>query len=663
MKRLSNLTKNNQSKDWINKDIYRLMFDRNLYMIAYNKIKSKPGNMTPGTQTRTQKNIGRKQEKDKTEEDANYEIASGTTLDGMSEEVIDTIIKELKDERFQFKPVRRVDIPKPNGKTRPLGVPSPRDKLVQEVMRMLLEAIFEPRFSIQSHGFRPNRGTHTCLKEVRNWQSIDWFIEADIKGCFDNIDHQILATILSKKIQDQRFLSLYWKAARAGYVLMDESTIHQTLSGVPQGTIISPILSNIYLTELDREIESIKEAYKEKLEQPQRKGNKEYKRIQMQMIRLNKAGKSKEAFQKRKHLQSLPSKEKKDKNYLRINYVRYADDFLLGIIGPKSLAIEIYERITKKLAELNLEMNKEKSGILRGYEETKFLGTKISMWNQTSKQTASKAPKNLTQLSENQSQQDKRVGNYIKMKAPIDTLVEKLYKDSFCDHLGDPLAKVAWVNLDPRETIHRYNSILWGILNYYSFVDNYTALQRIQFILQHSLAKTLCNKLRISTRRQLFEKYGANITWTTEVNKVKKTTELKLNHNWKIDRRRFMDNPSDKIFRENYYKITGFGKGSACAICGCTESVEMHHVRHIRKVNQKLTGFTRQMALINRKQVPVCRPCHIKIHQGKLDDFNLKEIGKNFTPVIEKRSTSGGELAGISALGVMPRHKAKLQNK
>lgn len=210
--------------------IYRNLFNEDFFLRAYQKIHAKQGNMTPGT--------------------------DGTTIDGFSRKQISQLIELLKWERYQPKPVRRTYIPKKNGKMRPLGIPAFADKLVQEVVRQILEAIYEPIFSDNSHGFRPNRSCHTALYQIKSTcRGTNWVIEGDITGCFDHIDHEILLKILLKKIDDGRFLELIWKFLKAGYLEFNQK--YNSLLGTPQGGIISPILANIYLHEFDKFMEGI----------------------------------------------------------------------------------------------------------------------------------------------------------------------------------------------------------------------------------------------------------------------------------------------------------------------------------------------------------------------------------------------------------------------
>lgn len=209
-------------------DVYRQLFNPNLYLKAYSRIYQNDGAMTLGV--------------------------TPETADGMSIKKIENLIEEIRYERFRWTPVRRTSIPKKNGKTRPLGIYTWKDKLVQEVVRLILEAYYEPQFSDSSHGLGPKRGCHTALTVIdRTWQGTKWFIEGDIRGCFYNINHRILMSILREKIQDNRFLRLIESLLKAGYC--EQWKYHSTLSGTPQGAIVSPMLANIYLDKLDKFIE------------------------------------------------------------------------------------------------------------------------------------------------------------------------------------------------------------------------------------------------------------------------------------------------------------------------------------------------------------------------------------------------------------------------
>ena len=332
--------------------LYRQMFNPQLYLLAYGRIYANHGAMTPGT----------------TQE----------TVDGMSLDKIGRIIDAMRHERYRFTPVRRVHIPKKNGKTRPLGMPTWSDKLVGEVVRLLLEAYYEPTFSDRSHGFRPGRGCHTALREVANtWTGTTWFIEGDIADCFGSFDHDIMVTILSKRIHDNRFLRLLRNMLTAGY--LENWQWGATLSGVPQGGIASPVLSNIYLHELDRLVEQtlIPEYTRGRL----RSRNTAYRSVESAIVRAKRRGDRAEVRRLYRQLHSMPSQDPYDPGYRRLRYCRYADDTLLGFAGPMAEAEAIKQRLATFLRDdLKLELSPEKTLITHARSQrARFLGYEIAV--------------------------------------------------------------------------------------------------------------------------------------------------------------------------------------------------------------------------------------------------------------------------------------------
>ncbi|MFI3254894.1 MAG: reverse transcriptase domain-containing protein, partial [Eubacteriales bacterium] len=232
---LINLAKHSKKKDYKYERLYRLLYNEELFLLAYQNIYAKTGNMTAGV--------------------------DGKTIDGMSIERINQLIESLKDESYQPNPSRRTYIPKKNGGKRPLGIPTFEDKLVQQVLKMILESIYEGSFQKSSHGFRPNRSCHTALIDIQTtYTGVKWFIEGDIKGFFDNIDHNVMINILKERIVDDRFLRLIRKFLNAGYV--EDWKFHKTYSGTPQGGVVSPILANVYLDKLDQYMLEYVESFK-----------------------------------------------------------------------------------------------------------------------------------------------------------------------------------------------------------------------------------------------------------------------------------------------------------------------------------------------------------------------------------------------------------------
>ena len=323
--------------------LYRILFNEQMFYAAYQRIYAKQGNMTSGT--------------------------DGKTVDQMSVQRIESLIVSLRDESYKPHPARRVYIPKKNGKKRPLGIPSFEDKLVQEVVRMILEAIYEGYFEYSSHGFRPKRSCHTALAHIqKSFSGTKWFIEGDIKGFFDNINHEVLINTLRERITDERFIRLIRKFLNAGYV--EDWKFHKTYSGTPQGGLISPILANIYLDRFDKYVKEYAQSFDKGRE---RQSSTEYKRLENKRSKLVIKAKSVEDESVRinlideirkveREIIKTPYGSNMDETFKRLKYVRYADDFLIGVIGSKAECIEIKANIARFMSEkLHLELSDEKT--------------------------------------------------------------------------------------------------------------------------------------------------------------------------------------------------------------------------------------------------------------------------------------------------------------
>jgi group II intron reverse transcriptase/maturase len=603
--RLERLQQLNSNRQWVNHDLYRLMYQEDLYIIAYERIKSKPGNMTPGTDEET--------------------------LDGFSLATIREIIQEMRTEHFRFRPVRQQFIPKSNGKMRKLGIPCVRDKVVQEVMHLILEAIYDspnaPYFQETSHGFRPQRSCHTALREIRtHWTGVNWYIEGDIHACFDEIDHQALVHILRKKIQDERFLNLIWKLLKAGYMDLHGSK-KESLIGSPQGGIISPILANVYLHELDEYIEEVKNTYEKGT---RKRDNPEYTRLIGKKNRLAAQGATKtKAFRATmKQIRAIPSKVVNDPTFCRVKYLRYADDWLIGLCGSRATAEEVKELVKTFLHDhLKLTLSEEKTRITHAQtEEAFFLGTILTIGN------GGEAKVVLQKTSKGKVIQRRSTGWATIMKAPLDKVLKRLKERGFCTGEGEPIAKGLWTGLDADQIIQLYSSVNRGLQNYYRFGDNWKQCSRIQYILKFSRAMTLAQKYKISVP-QVFQRFGKDLSLLIkgQGEKADRQVHFYLNQDWTKNRLAFQGGSQEDmdVVRTLVRLRTRSKLGKPCCICGeAHKQIEMHHIRHIRKLSKKrvATGFHRLLRAMNRKQVPVCSDCHWKIHRGEYDGLKLSNL-------------------------------------
>ena len=585
---------------------YQFLIKSDSLLGSYGKIKSKPGNMTPGIDT--------------------------ITLDGISIKYVENLHGILKDESWLPKPTRRVYLEKSNGKKRPLGISSPRDKIVQESMRIVLENVLEPKFMDCSHGFRPGRSCHSALSKIRYWNGIRWFIEGDIKSFFDDIDHHVLESLLKKHFNDQQFIDLYWKMVRAGYV--EFNTIKKTQKGTPQGSIISPILSNLYLHELDCFIET--ERIKlDGLYKKTNKNNKEYTSLDNRIQNITKQERIRNArgeiikendklerAQKIK-MRRLVKSTLPDETTAKIYYVRYADDWIIGARGTFKYVEDLKIRIKNFLHdELKLTLSQEKTLITDtdGMNPAVFLGTNI---------TRIKPINNQIKNYKNKQGHSVRIpATATRMTAPINILIQKMIDKGIAEKKIDRHGKIviqgkaryAWQNLPEKDIIIRFKAILNGILNYYSFVDNKSRLNIIYWILKSGLAKTIASKKKLKSMKKVFAKYGDNLERLHPFEcPLLNRTPKKFYPN-----RHQQDYSFFEHITWNVRTRATFREG--CRICQSTIKVEMHHLKHIKTVNIKLKGIDKEMASINRKQIPVCKSCHLMIHRGEYDGLSLKKL-------------------------------------
>ncbi|HEX7736554.1 MAG TPA: group II intron reverse transcriptase/maturase, partial [Ktedonobacteraceae bacterium] len=290
--------------------------------------------------------------------------------------------------------------------------------------------------------------------------------------------------------------------------------------------------------------------------------------------------------------------------------------------GSHELAEDIKNRIAAFLREkLNLTLSQEKTKVTNARsEEAEFLGYRIrkGRGEHSQKVTVStnKSGKHFPRRS---------TGMEIVLKAPIGEVLKRLNKKGFCDPQGNPTHKAGWIGLDEVQIVNLYSSINRGIQQYYRPTDNWPELWRIQYILRYSLAKTLALK-RKKPITKIMKQRDISVLVRRKDGSIKFVTFYR-NLDWSVKRDAFTDSPQVDLVQMNVRLRTRSKLGWPCCICGSERRVEMHHVRHIRKMDGKgPQGFTRVLATLNRKQIPVCSACHRKIHRGDYDGMSLKQL-------------------------------------
>lgn len=589
---LERIRKNsNNNKDEIFTRLYRYLLRPDIYYVAYKNLYANSGASTIGV-----------------EDD---------TADGFSIEKIERIIQSLADESYSPKPARRVYIPKSNGKTRPLGIPTFTDKLVQEVLRMILEAVYEPVFLDYSHGYRPKRSCHTALVSAKNhFTGVRWFIEGDIKGCFDNINHQVLVGVINDKIKDARLIKLMWKMLKAGY--LENWKYNNTYSGTPQGGIVSPIFANIYLHELDKYVEKLATEFEKPRKQLR---TTEYLRISAKLGNVwkkfqrpcNQTPEKIQALLTEKkmwqaELRKVPCVSQTDK---KITYIRYADDFLVGVKGNKEDCQEIKQRLSEFISQtLKMELSEEKTLITHSNEYARFLGydVRVRRDNNTVKPCGNKKQRTLNNTFELCIPLKDKIERFL-----FDNAIVKQKKGKLI-----PVHRTHLLHLTDLEIVNTYNAELRGIGNYYSLASNFCKLNYFAYLMEYSCLKTLANKHKTSIGKIKTRYKDGTGRWgipyqTKEGNKrmcftkifdcktAKGATDVKAN-----------------VAVMHAHSATTFESrlnARVCELCGTTtsERYEIHHVNKVKNLKGKVL-WERIMIAKRRKTLVVCQECHHKIH-------------------------------------------------
>ena len=598
---LNSLSDKSKNPEYRFQRLYRNLYNPDFYLLAYKNIYANGGSMTPGV--------------------------NGITIDGMSSQRIAKLIESLKDRSYQPNPARRTYIAKKNNpaKKRPLGIPSGDDKLVQEVIRMLLESIYEPNLSDASHGFRPQKSCHTALTKIqKTFTGAKWFVEGDIKACFDSFDHHVLIDILRKRIDDEAFISLMWKFLKAGY--MEQWQYHMTYSGTPQGSGMSPILANIYLNELDRYMGE----YKARFYKPTRTANPAHRNMASKILYYKakndkvwddlsveeKKECARTLRQMRSEQRKLPTHPVQETSYKAIQYVRYADDFIVGVIGSHEDAKKLKQDLTVFLKEkLGLTLSTEKTKITNTAENARFLGYDISV----------SRSQDIKRLKNGKSQ--RVYSGVVQLRMPLEKWTAKLLEYGAIRIKKDESGKERWktmprgklINRTDIEILSRYNSEIRGLYNYYAIAGNVSTLNHFSSRMKYSMLKTFGSKYRCKVRK-IKERYVKNGEFTVAYKTksgmkesvyyhdgFRKKTEPALGQVDMLDIYKKYDKPNSLAIRLHTNK---------CELCGTDcDGLEMHQVRRLKDLNGE-QEWERIMLQRRRKTLAVCPSCHIEIHNS-----------------------------------------------
>ena len=589
---LENVRRNSaKNKEEVFTRLYRYMLRSDLYYAAYQNLYANNGASTQGV--------------------------NDDTADGFGEEKIQKIIKSLADESYTPNPARRTYIKKANGKMRPLGIPTFTDKLVQEVLRMILESVYEPVFLNCSHGFRTNRSCHTALKSLKKeFTGIRWFVEGDIKGCFDNIDHQTLVRVINRKIKDARLIKLIYKLLKAGY--MEDWNYHKTYSGTPQGGIISPLFANIYLHELDKFVDSLAMKFNQPAKQ---KYTDEYTEIHNEInhikYRLSKSSKTdkehllSELHEARKRLLATPAKSQTDK---KIKYIRYADDFIIGVNGSKDDCVMIKQALADFISgQLKMELSEEKTLITNSSQNARFLGYNIRVRHNGQTMPNKKAGYTTRILN-----------GSVDLSIPLeDKIMSFLFNNGVIRQKNGkirPMHRKSLLHCTDLEIVMAYNAELRGICNYYSLASNFYKLNYFAYFMEYSCLKTLAAKHH-SKITKIREHYRDGLGgWAipydtkqgTKMCRITKHTDCKKAKG-NVDT---IENTTT-IFRLSRNTFESRLAVKQCELCGTTEAkqYEIHHIHKVKDLKGK-APWEKMMIAKRRKTIVVCKDCHTQIHNN-----------------------------------------------
>ncbi|BBO80917.1 maturase [Desulfosarcina ovata subsp. sediminis] len=589
------------------RDLMKLVVTPEIWLRAYANIYANSGAITKGIDSVTQ--------------------------DGFSTERATNLIGLIVGKKYRPKPVRQIEIPKGNGKTRPLGIPSGDDKLVQEVVRMILEQVYEPIFSINSHGFRPNKSVHTAVHRIKTlWTGTKWFVNIDIKGYFNNIDHKTLAQLLEKRIDDKLFISLIKLFLKAGY--MEDWKFHNTYSGTPQGGVVSPILANIYLHELDEKIKEIAAGY---VKGKKRRRTAEYRKISSRISYLRKlidrarecgdvmrANKLMAEFrQKQLKVGKIQAKDPMDPDFKRLNYIRYADDFLIGVIGSKEESKEVFQKIKRYLeTALKLSISEEKSGIHYAPDGVTYLGYGI----RTRFNTTRRIRMPINTASGRRHTLKRTLNADVELYVPMERVIKFCHKNRYGDLVSGRARRIpALIYRSDAEILSYFNSQLRGFANFYALsCDVKAKFHKLEWVWRSSLFKTLAGKHKTKVKKMARSlRHGKDYgLWVNQGEKRNFIRVYSLRQLVKPDLGAMVDvKPNVTAFLFARSELMDRVSRNCCEYCGKVGGyTEAHHVKKLKDVKNE-PGWKRVMISMRRKVLIVCTDCHTRIHNGTLPSW------------------------------------------
>jgi group II intron reverse transcriptase/maturase len=588
--------------------VYRLLYRPDLYLMAYGKIYRNRGAMTPGS--------------------------TPETVDAMSLDKIGAIIDALRHERYRWSPARRAYIAKRSGKTRPLGIQTWSDKLLQEVIRLILSAYFEPQFSARSHGFRPGRGCHTALRDIyRTWPGTTWYIEGDIARCFDALDHGVLVSRLRRHIRDERFIRLIGNLLKAGY--LEEWRWKATYSGAPQGSIVSPLLSNLYLDALDTFVET--DLIPTYTRGARRRFNPAYEQLRHRVSYLTRIGEREQARALRKRLQRLPSIVPDDPAYRRLRYCRYADDFLLGFVGPKEEAELIKDRLRAFLRDdLKLELSEAKTVITHARTAAAhFLGYEIHTIHDDSR---------------HDHHRRRSVNGGVGLRVPWEVIKERGRR--YHGRRGKVRQRTELINDSVFSIMARYQAEYRGLVEYYRLAYNLHSLTRLEHVMETSLTKTLAAKLKLSVPR-VYAKFHALIEvdgrsykgLQVTVDRPGKTPLVAqwggVPLRWDITADASDLLPPLWVGRSELERRLLAGVCEYCGATRQTDPIQVHHIRALKDLHtptgREKPDWVKVMAARKRKTMVLCATCHQDVTAGRPMRRSRRPL--HGPPTLESRMT------------------------